>query len=546
MAASITPRRQGLLRGLWGELIAEFWGTFVLILTGLGIVVTVSLFGSGLNSPLFANYFVNAFGWGLAVCFGVYTAGAISGAHLNPAVTLAFALRRGFPWKHVLPYCVAQILGAFVAAALVYWDYMNIFAKYEAAHHIIRGVTTNTFAVSEVGTFVTNAAGWETLWAAFGDEVLCTALLLFLIFALTDLLNQPPQANLAPFMVGMIIVLIGCAFTLNSGYAMNPARDLGPRLLAWVVGFGQVAFPGALGYWWVPIVAPLIGGAVGAYLYDFTLRPVLKARGTQPSGTGEEIGVTVRELPSSSLVAHTPALPELQGQHDIDLVLFDIGGAIYDDECYVRALWRATQELNPSVKEEDFWHVVDEQLERSSGSLRTVLASRFIPGGDRERLNNLARRYWEYPASALYPDAKPTLTALATRYRLGVVADSPPSALESLRRDGLENLFTVIALSDVVGLEKPNPQFYQYALDKAGVPASRTVHVGNRLDLDVRPAKQMGIRTVWLLRGEVPPAPTPEQLSEPDAVLTSLTGLPAALIRLVGTGSEVAGMAIRV
>jgi glycerol uptake facilitator protein len=518
---------------------------------GLAIVVTVTLFGVGLNSPLFANYFVNSFAWGLAVCFGIYTAGTISGAHLNPAVTLAFALRRSFPWKHVIPYWVAQILGAFVASAIVYLNYSNVVRLFEQTHHVIRGVATGSYvdmlnspAVLEAKMFFTFPAPWESVAAAFGDELLATALLLFVIFAVIDLLNQPPQANLAPLIVGMVVMLIGNSYVINSGYALNPARDLGPRVFAFLVGFGSVAFPSPGGYWWVPIVAPMLGAVIGAYLYDFTLRPVLKARGAQPSGTGEEIGVTVRELPAGSLLAHAPALPELQGQHDIDLVLFDLS-TIYDDECYERALWRAVHELNPSVKEEDFWQMVDAQLGQSSGSLRTVLASRFIPGGDRQRLNELARRYWEYPSSALYPDVKPTLTALATRYRLGIVADSPPLALDSLRRDGLDNLFTVIALSDVVGMEKPNPQFYQYALDKAGVPASRTVHVGNRLDLDVRPAKQLGMRTVWLLRGEVPAAPTPEQLSEPDAVLISLTGLPATLVRLASTESAAVGVAVR-
>ncbi|MFL5664229.1 MAG: MIP family channel protein [Ktedonobacteraceae bacterium] len=550
MAASILQHRQRLLRGLWGECIAEFWGTFILMVFGEAIVVTVTLFGVGLSSPLFANYFVNSFAWGLAVCFGIYTAGAISGAHINPAVTLAFALRRDFPWKHVIPYWVSQCLGAFVAAAIVYLNYSNLVRLFEQTHHITRGVATGSYAamlssnaVLEAKMFFTFPAPWESVGAAFGDEVLATALLLFVIFAVIDLINQPPQANLAPLIVGMVVVLIGNSYVINSGYALNPARDFGPRVFAYLVGFGGVAFPSPGSYWWVPIVAPLVGAVIGACLYDFTLRPVLKARGAQPSGAGEEIGVTVRELPAGGLVAHTPALPELPRHHDIDLVLFDLGGAIYDDECYMRALWRAVHELSPTVKEEDFWQVVDDQLEKSYGSLRAVLASRFISGGDRQRLNGLARKYWEYQSSALYPDVKPTLTALATRYKLGIVADSPPSAQESLRRDELDDLFTVIALSDVVGMEKPNPQFYQYALEKAGVPANRAVHVGNRLDLDVRPAKQLGMRTVWLMRGEVPPAPTPEHLSEPDAVLTSLVGLPSVLARLTGTERTGAAMA---
>jgi polyol permease family/HAD superfamily hydrolase (TIGR01549 family) len=262
-----------------------------------------------------------------------------------------------------------------------------------------------------------------------------------------------------------------------------------------------------------------------------------KAAATERRGSFGQIGFEL----GGSLLGHPPALSDLEGEGDIDLIFFDLGGTIYDDDCYTRALLRAVQELNPQVQEGDFWEVVDAQLGRA-GSLRTELARRFVPGGDRQRLNALARQYWEYPSSALYPDAKPTLMALASRYKLGIVADSPPSAMESLRRDGLADLFTVVAISDIVGVEKPDLRLYRYALEKAAIPASRVVHVGNRLDNDVRPAQRLGIRTVWLLRGEVPPAPTLEQLAEPDVVITSLLGLPSALARLVGrsTGAEAA------
>jgi polyol permease family/HAD superfamily hydrolase (TIGR01549 family) len=236
---------------------------------------------------------------------------------------------------------------------------------------------------------------------------------------------------------------------------------------------------------------------------------------------------------SASLLAHPPAMAALAGENDVDLVLFDLGGTIYDDATYTRALLRAVHDINPSVEEDEFWAVYDAERMRASGSLRTAIANHFVPNGDRERLTTLARRYWEYPASALYADVKPALKALATHFKLGLVANSGEAALRALRRDGLHDLFDVIALADFVGVEKPDEKIFQYALDKTGVPACRAVHVGNRLESDIRPAKSLGLRTVWILRGDAPPAPTIEQLSEPDAIVISLIGLPTALSRLM-------------
>jgi putative hydrolase of the HAD superfamily len=238
---------------------------------------------------------------------------------------------------------------------------------------------------------------------------------------------------------------------------------------------------------------------------------------------------------SASLLAHPPAMAALAGQHNIDLVLFDLGGTIYDDSTYTRALLRAVHEIDPKVQEHEFWAVYDAERMRASGSLRTAIANHFVPNRDRDRLTTLARRYWEYPTSALYPDVKPALEALASHFKLGLVANSGEAALKALRRDGLEGLFTVIALADFVGVEKPDERIFHYALKTAGVSPGRAVHVGNRLDSDIRPAQRIGMRTVWLLRGDAPPAPTLDQLVEPDAVIISLLGLPMALSRLTGS-----------
>lgn len=222
------------------------------------------------------------------------------------------------------------------------------------------------------------------------------------------------------------------------------------------------------------------------------------------------------------------------GESDpIELVLLDVGGPIYDDVVYRDALLRATRELaTGEVDETEFQAAYDAQRRRQHGSLRTTIAERFLTRGDRERLSELAARYWDYPPAALYPDVLPALRELSGRYRLAIVANQRALVLEALRRDGIAGYIDVWAISEVVGAEKPHPAIFRHALDEAGVTASRAVHVGNRLDTDVRGARETGLRTVWVLRGEAPPEPTAEQLAEPDAAIRTLAELPPALDRL--------------
>lgn len=296
-------RGNAFLGSIGGELIAEFLGTMVLILFGDGAVALVLGAGNGVfnTNPLFNNWMVIALGWGLAVTFGVYVAGAVSGAHINPAVTLAFALRRNFPWWKVVPYWVAQVVGAYVGAAIVYFNYSGLLSAYQSKFHIIRGVTgindLSSPAVTEAKIFYTLPQPFVSIPAAFADQVLGTALLVGLIFAVVDLLNQPVQSNLAPFIIGLIVVAVGLSFGLNAGFAINPARDFGPRLFALTVGFGRLAIPGPSAYFWVPIVGPLIGAIAGALVYDGGIHSVLVARRERVSGEAEERGVTTREEP---------------------------------------------------------------------------------------------------------------------------------------------------------------------------------------------------------------------------------------------------------
>lgn len=248
---------------LLAELVAEFLGTLVLILFGNGVVAMVMLFGGGVPGEVVKGGFTNiTIAWGLGVTMGIYVAGKISGAHLNPAVTIALAAYRGFPWRKVIPYSIVQIAGAFVGAALVFWNYHPAFLKADPQLDHTAGV------------FTTFPAFPDLVSAGLLDQTIGTALLLLLIFAITDERNQPP-ANLAPILIGLVVVAIGMAFGGMHGYAINPARDFGPRLFTVVAGFKNNGLTDGGNVFWVPIVGPIVGGLIGGLVYDFGIRRFL-------------------------------------------------------------------------------------------------------------------------------------------------------------------------------------------------------------------------------------------------------------------------------
>jgi glycerol uptake facilitator protein len=250
---------------LMAELIAEFLGTFVLILLGTGVVAMVVLFPSKNPGETIHGGFTNiTLGWGLAVTMGIYIAGKVSGAHLNPAVSLALAVFRGFPWSKLLPYSIAQTAGAFAASAVVYWNYLPAFHQSDPQLERTAGV------------FTTFPAFPAMPQAGFLDQLIGTGLLLLLIFAITDECNAPPEANLTPLMIGLVVVAIGMSFGGMHGYAINPARDFGPRLFTVVAGFPNNGLTDGTRVWWIPVVAPLLGGLAGAAIYDFGIRRFLR------------------------------------------------------------------------------------------------------------------------------------------------------------------------------------------------------------------------------------------------------------------------------
>jgi MIP family channel proteins len=245
-----------MLSGTLRESAAEFLGTFVLIAFGTGVVAEVVLSGQANGTALSIHL-----AWGLAVTMGIYVSGGVSGAHLNPAVTLAFAALRGFPWRKLPAFVLAQMAGAFAGAALTFATYRQAFDHFDGGSRQVTG------AQATAGIFSTYPQPFLSLGGGFLDQVVGTALLMLGIFAISDRRNAGPAAG-GPVIVGALVALIGMSFGLNAGYAINPARDLGPRLFTALAGWGGDVFRAGNAWWWVPLVAPCVGAVLGGFVYD--------------------------------------------------------------------------------------------------------------------------------------------------------------------------------------------------------------------------------------------------------------------------------------
>ncbi len=250
---------------LTGELLAELLGTLVLLALGDGVVAMVVLFDSGVPGQVVNGGYTNiTLGWGLAVLMGLCVAGRVSGGHLNPAVTLALAVFRDFPWRKVLPYVAAQLAGAFAGAALVYLNYLPAFRKFDPD-------------LSRTVTVFATAPAFPDAWAfGFLDQVVGTGLLVGLVLAIVEPKNPFTAPALQPLLIALVVVAIGVSWGGMHGYAINPARDLGPRLFTLVAGFRNTGF--ADGIFLVPILGPLLGGLLGALVYDWLIRPFMPAQ----------------------------------------------------------------------------------------------------------------------------------------------------------------------------------------------------------------------------------------------------------------------------
>jgi MIP family channel proteins len=267
----------------------EFVGTFLMVLIGTGAVACAVLTGA------LQGLWQVAVVWGVGVTLAIYTSAALSGAHLNPAVTTAFALVRParFPPHRVLPYVLAQLAGAVAAGCVVWAVFSPFLLRFEIQENLVRGAPGSEKAAMIFGQYFPNVAMFGTgadaaalvspLLAAL-VEGFGTLLLVLVIFALTDPDNAAvPEPTLVPVFVGATVAVLIAVFAPITQAGWNPARDFGPRLVALVAGYGTIAIPGPQAGFWVYIVGPLIGGPLGGLLYERIMRPYLPRK--VPAGT---------------------------------------------------------------------------------------------------------------------------------------------------------------------------------------------------------------------------------------------------------------------
>jgi len=236
---------------------------------GLGVNNQVALSDGKNGSWMSIN-----FCWGVAVLMGVYCSEGVSGAHLNTAVTFAHAAYGRLPWWKVPGYALAQTLGGFVGAACVFLLYLQK----------IREVDPH-FETTQ-GNFATYPNEGVSGFTAFYTEMIATAGLLLGIYAITDERNRPAGPIGAPFAFALLIMALGMAFGMNTGYAMNPARDFGPRLLTSIVGYGSKVFSLDNHYFWTPIAGPMLGGVIGVGIYTLLIQ-IHHPTGSSTAGSTE-------------------------------------------------------------------------------------------------------------------------------------------------------------------------------------------------------------------------------------------------------------------
>ncbi|CAG8445309.1 7064_t:CDS:1 [Funneliformis caledonium] len=255
----IVIQRQGwqFIKYKFDDIFAEFLGTFVLVSFGVGSIAQTVL-SKGENG----NWITIALGFGLGLALGIVVSGAVSGGHLNPAVTITMAVFRKFPWIKVPIYITAQTLGAFVAAAVVYFNYVSAIDNFAGGDRSVTGQNATA------GIFATYPQPFMSNLGAFFSEALGTFFLLLIILALTDERNAPTARIVTPLTIGLTLAAIAISFGYETGFSLNGARDFGPRLFTFFVGYGVKVFSEHNFYFWIPIVAPIVGGLVAGLVYD--------------------------------------------------------------------------------------------------------------------------------------------------------------------------------------------------------------------------------------------------------------------------------------
>lgn len=266
-----------------GECVSEFLGTLILVFFGVGSVHTAVLAGAQ------QGIWQVAVVWGVAIALAIYATGAVSGAHINPAITLAFAAFRGFPKWKVAPYILSQVLGAFVGAALLYSLFCGMIVDRETATGLTRGGPGSEAIAMVYGEYFPNPAMIGTTARAFAQvslpqamaaEGLGTAFLAFFVFALVDERNRNrPGANLSPLLIGLTVSILISLLAPLTQAGLNPARDFGPRLFSWFAGWGRIAIPGPRGgFFTVYILSPIVGALIGGGLHGVVIRRGIEAQ----------------------------------------------------------------------------------------------------------------------------------------------------------------------------------------------------------------------------------------------------------------------------
>jgi len=260
------------------ECLAELIGTYILVFFGTGSVHVAVLTGG--HTGLWQVAIV----WGIAISLAIYATSAVSGAHINPAITLAFTAYRQFPIRKVTPYVLSQLLGAFAAAATLYALFHNIIDQFEAANGIVRGQPGSELSAMVYGEYFPNpaivgtlseAAVSVTLVQAMLAETIGTALLAFFVFAVTDTRNpNRPSGTLFALFIGFAVSIVISIVAPLTQAGLNPARDFGPRLFSYLAGWETMAIPGPRGgFFTVYVLSPILGALVGAAVYQYLLRP---------------------------------------------------------------------------------------------------------------------------------------------------------------------------------------------------------------------------------------------------------------------------------
>jgi len=274
-----SPLLWSSIRSRYQNAFSEFMGTFIFLLFSFGVTAQVVL-----SSSTKGDYTTLCLGWGVGIMLGAYTA-ARSGGHLNPAVTLSMCIYRRFPWRQFPIYAFSQTLGAFVAAGVVYANYKSAIDAFEGVGiRTVPGFSNHSTA----GIFATYPAPFMTTTGSFFSEFLASAVLMFCIFALSA--NKTGAQNLSPLILAFVFIGISACFGWETGFAINFARDMGPRIMLSCLGYGKDVWTARNYYFWIPMIAPFFGCAFGGWLYDVFLNDEESPINTPFMGLGRLVG----------------------------------------------------------------------------------------------------------------------------------------------------------------------------------------------------------------------------------------------------------------